>query len=85
MKIDGKIRAVHVPDSECNAAHILAEHVSVPLGDSVKARQQNQPELAYGNVTADRRAAKWFVGHARRNAENSAGLLCQPWELRPTT
>ena len=76
VKIDGKIRAVHVPDSGCNAAHILAEHVSVPLGDSVKARQQNQPELAHGNVTADRRAAKWFVEHARRNAENSAGLLC---------
>ncbi|MGB7283882.1 MAG: D-alanyl-D-alanine carboxypeptidase/D-alanyl-D-alanine-endopeptidase [Candidatus Acidiferrum sp.] len=36
VKIDGKIRAVHVPDSDPSPREVLAEHVSVPLGDSVK-------------------------------------------------
>ena len=36
VKIDGKVRAVHVPDSDPTPREILAEHVSVPLGDSVK-------------------------------------------------
>ncbi|MGC1618047.1 MAG: D-alanyl-D-alanine carboxypeptidase/D-alanyl-D-alanine-endopeptidase [Candidatus Acidiferrum sp.] len=36
VKIDGKVRAVHVPDSDPTPRDILAEHVSVPLGDSVK-------------------------------------------------
>ena len=36
VKIDGKVRAVHVPDSDSTPREILAEHVSVPLGDSVK-------------------------------------------------
>jgi D-alanyl-D-alanine carboxypeptidase/D-alanyl-D-alanine-endopeptidase (penicillin-binding protein 4) len=36
VRIDGKIRAVHVPDTDTTPRTVLAEHVSVPLGDSVK-------------------------------------------------
>jgi D-alanyl-D-alanine carboxypeptidase/D-alanyl-D-alanine-endopeptidase (penicillin-binding protein 4) len=36
VKVDGKIRAVHVADTDGAPRTILAEHVSVPLGDSVK-------------------------------------------------
>ena len=36
IKLDGKVRAVHVPETETTPRTILAEHVSVPLGDSVK-------------------------------------------------
>ncbi|HKN75174.1 MAG TPA: D-alanyl-D-alanine carboxypeptidase/D-alanyl-D-alanine-endopeptidase [Candidatus Acidoferrum sp.] len=36
VKIDGKIRAVHVPETDVTPRTVLAEHVSVPLGDSVK-------------------------------------------------
>jgi D-alanyl-D-alanine carboxypeptidase/D-alanyl-D-alanine-endopeptidase (penicillin-binding protein 4) len=36
VKLDGKIRAVHVPEAEVTPRAVLAEHVSVPLGDSVK-------------------------------------------------
>jgi D-alanyl-D-alanine carboxypeptidase/D-alanyl-D-alanine-endopeptidase (penicillin-binding protein 4) len=36
VKLDGKIRAVHVADTDRTPRTILAEHVSVPLGDSVK-------------------------------------------------
>ena len=36
VKIDGKIRAVHVAETDITPRTILAEHVSVPLGDSVK-------------------------------------------------
>jgi serine-type D-Ala-D-Ala carboxypeptidase/endopeptidase (penicillin-binding protein 4) len=36
VKIEGKIRAVHVAESDTTPRAILAEHISVPLGDSVK-------------------------------------------------
>lgn len=36
IKLDGTIRAVHVPDTDPTPRDILAEHLSVPLGDSVK-------------------------------------------------
>ncbi len=36
VKLDGKIRAVHVADSDTTPRAVLAEHVSVPLGESVK-------------------------------------------------
>ena len=36
VKIDGKIRAVHVVETDVTPRTVLAEHVSVPLGDSVK-------------------------------------------------
>ena len=36
VKIDGKIRAVHVPETDTTPRTILTEHVSVPLGDAVK-------------------------------------------------
>src|SRR6266436_7565136 len=36
VKIDGKIRAVHVPETDATPRTILTEHVSVPLGDAVK-------------------------------------------------
>ncbi|MGH9741156.1 MAG: D-alanyl-D-alanine carboxypeptidase/D-alanyl-D-alanine endopeptidase [Candidatus Acidiferrum sp.] len=36
VKIDGKIRTVHVSDSNATPRNILAEHLSVPLADSVK-------------------------------------------------
>src|ERR1700676_731225 len=36
VKLDGKIRAVHVADTDPTPRTILAEHMSVPLGDSVK-------------------------------------------------
>lgn len=36
VKLDGKIRAVHVAETDSTPRTILAEHVSVPLGDSVK-------------------------------------------------
>jgi D-alanyl-D-alanine carboxypeptidase/D-alanyl-D-alanine-endopeptidase (penicillin-binding protein 4) len=36
VKVDGKIRAVHVAETDVTPRTVLAEHVSVPLGDSVK-------------------------------------------------
>src|SRR5271170_5510201 len=36
VKLDGKSRAVHVPETDSTPRTVLAEHVSVPLGDSVK-------------------------------------------------
>ena len=37
VKIDGDARAVHIPDPESSTPRaVLAEHISVPLGDSVK-------------------------------------------------
>ena len=36
VKVDGQIRSVHVPDTDISPRTILAEHLSVPLGDSVK-------------------------------------------------
>ena len=36
VKIDGKIRAAHVPETDTTPRAVLAEHVSVALGDSVK-------------------------------------------------
>jgi serine-type D-Ala-D-Ala carboxypeptidase/endopeptidase (penicillin-binding protein 4) len=36
VKLDGKIRAVHVAETDVTPRTVLAEHVSVPLGDSVK-------------------------------------------------
>jgi D-alanyl-D-alanine carboxypeptidase/D-alanyl-D-alanine-endopeptidase (penicillin-binding protein 4) len=36
VKLDGKIRAVHVTETDVTPRIVLAEHVSVPLGDSVK-------------------------------------------------
>ena len=36
VKLDGKIRAVHVAESDTTPRAVLAEHISVPLGDSVK-------------------------------------------------
>jgi len=36
VKIDGKIRAVHLAEPDTTPRTVLAEHVSVPLGDSVK-------------------------------------------------
>lgn len=36
VKLNGKVRAVHVPEADVTPRTVLAEHVSVPLGDSVK-------------------------------------------------
>jgi D-alanyl-D-alanine carboxypeptidase/D-alanyl-D-alanine-endopeptidase (penicillin-binding protein 4) len=36
VKLDGKVRAVHVAETDVTPRTILAEHVSVPLADSVK-------------------------------------------------
>lgn len=36
VKVDGKIRAVHVAETDVTPRTVLAEHVSVALGDSVK-------------------------------------------------
>jgi D-alanyl-D-alanine carboxypeptidase/D-alanyl-D-alanine-endopeptidase (penicillin-binding protein 4) len=36
VKLDGKIRVVHVAETDVTPRTVLAEHVSVPLGDSVK-------------------------------------------------
>jgi serine-type D-Ala-D-Ala carboxypeptidase/endopeptidase (penicillin-binding protein 4) len=36
VKLDGKIRAIHVAETDVTPRTVLAEHVSVPLGDSVK-------------------------------------------------
>src|SRR5271163_2499845 len=36
VRLDGKIRAVHVAETDVTPRTVLAEHVSVPLGDSVK-------------------------------------------------
>ena len=36
VKIDGQARAVHVPELDPAPREVLAEHVSVPLGDSIK-------------------------------------------------
>ena len=36
VKIDGKIRTAHVADTDPAPRKVLAEHVSVPLGDSVQ-------------------------------------------------
>ena len=36
VQVDGSARSVHVADAEATPRTVLAEHVSVPLGDSVK-------------------------------------------------
>jgi D-alanyl-D-alanine carboxypeptidase/D-alanyl-D-alanine-endopeptidase (penicillin-binding protein 4) len=36
VKLNGKVHAVHVPEADVTPRTVLAEHVSVPLGDSVK-------------------------------------------------
>ena len=36
VKLGGKTRAVHAPETDTTPRTVLAEHVSVPLGDSVK-------------------------------------------------
>ena len=36
VKIDGKTRAVHVPEADTTARTVLADHASVPLSDSLK-------------------------------------------------
>ncbi|MGB2589928.1 MAG: D-alanyl-D-alanine carboxypeptidase/D-alanyl-D-alanine-endopeptidase [Candidatus Acidiferrum sp.] len=36
VKVDGKVRAVHVPDTDPTPREVLVEHLSVPLSDSVK-------------------------------------------------
>ena len=36
VKLDGETRAVHVPESDVTPRTVLAEHVSVPLGEAVK-------------------------------------------------
>ncbi len=36
VKVNGKIRAVHIAEADTAPRTILAEHISVPLGDSVK-------------------------------------------------
>jgi serine-type D-Ala-D-Ala carboxypeptidase/endopeptidase (penicillin-binding protein 4) len=36
VKLDGKVRAVHVAETDVTPRTVLAEHVSAPLGDSVK-------------------------------------------------
>jgi serine-type D-Ala-D-Ala carboxypeptidase/endopeptidase (penicillin-binding protein 4) len=36
IKIDGKTRAVHVPEADATPRTVLADHVSVPLDDSLK-------------------------------------------------
>jgi len=36
VKISGKARAVHVPETAATPRAVLAEHLSVPLGDAVK-------------------------------------------------
>jgi len=36
VRVDGKTRAVHVPDTDSAPRTVLADHVSVPLGDSLK-------------------------------------------------
>ncbi len=36
VKLDGKVRSVHVADTDSTPRTVLADHVSVPLGDSVK-------------------------------------------------
>ena len=36
IRVDGKTRAIHVPEADVAPRNVLAEHVSVPLADSVK-------------------------------------------------
>lgn len=36
VKIDGKIRAIHLAETDTAPRTVLAEHLSVPLGDSIK-------------------------------------------------
>jgi serine-type D-Ala-D-Ala carboxypeptidase/endopeptidase (penicillin-binding protein 4) len=36
VKVDGKTREMHVPEGDTTPRTVLAEHVSVPLGDAVK-------------------------------------------------
>ena len=36
VKLDGQARAIHVPETDVTPRTVLAEHVSVPLADSVK-------------------------------------------------
>jgi D-alanyl-D-alanine carboxypeptidase/D-alanyl-D-alanine-endopeptidase (penicillin-binding protein 4) len=36
VKLDGRIRAIHTPETDTTPRTVLADHVSVPLGDSVK-------------------------------------------------
>jgi len=36
VKLDGKVRALHMPETDTTPRTVLAEHVSIPLADSVK-------------------------------------------------
>ena len=76
VKVDGKIRAVHVADSDTTPRAVLAEHVSVPLADSVKLVNKISQNLHTGNAASNRRAPERLVDDSRGYAENSARLLC---------
>ena len=61
VKIDGKIRTAHVADTDPAPRKVLAEHVSVPLGDSVqlinKISQNLHAEMLLRTVA--RRIGMW--------------------------
>jgi D-alanyl-D-alanine carboxypeptidase/D-alanyl-D-alanine-endopeptidase (penicillin-binding protein 4) len=61
VKLDGKIRAVHVPEADVTPRAVLAEHVSVPLGDSVKLVNKISQNLHTEMLlrTAARRNGLW--------------------------
>ncbi len=61
VKINGQARAVHVPETETAPRTVLAEHVSVPLGDAVKLVNKISQNLHTEVLlrTAARQTAVW--------------------------
>jgi D-alanyl-D-alanine carboxypeptidase/D-alanyl-D-alanine-endopeptidase (penicillin-binding protein 4) len=61
VKIEGKIRAVHVPETDTTPRTILADHVSVALGDAVKLINKISQNLHTEMLlrTAARQSGPW--------------------------
>jgi D-alanyl-D-alanine carboxypeptidase/D-alanyl-D-alanine-endopeptidase (penicillin-binding protein 4) len=63
IKIDGTVRAIHEPDPGTAARTVLAEHLSIPLRDSVKLVNKISQNL-HAEVllrTAVRQQGRWAV------------------------
>jgi serine-type D-Ala-D-Ala carboxypeptidase/endopeptidase (penicillin-binding protein 4) len=61
IKVDGKTRAVHVPEADATPRTVLADHVSVPLSDSLKLVNKISQNLHTEMLlrTAARQSALW--------------------------
>ena len=77
VKITGNPRAVHIPEvpADTTPRAILAEHISIPLGDSVKLVNKISQNLHTEMLAAHRRAPIRHLGQARRPDEISHRFL----------